>query len=102
MSPAQATEAIRSKARDAKCSIAWTMHAKEQMSARQLLMGDALYVLKEGFVYEPAESASQIGLYKYKIECQTPNSNGRTVRVVAIPSNSCAIKIVTVMWRDES
>jgi hypothetical protein len=30
-----------------------------------------------------------------------PNSGGRTVRIVVIPSMSSEVKIVTVMWKDE-
>jgi hypothetical protein len=71
------------------------------MAARDLLMGDVLHVLKHGFVYDEAERATQIGLFKYKIESATPNCFGRTVRVVVIPSMSSEVKIVTVMWKDE-
>ena len=71
------------------------------MLERDLIMGDALHVLKHGFVYEEAEPAMR-GFFKYKMECNTPNSNGRTVRVVVIPSvNKAAFKIVSVMWADE-
>jgi Domain of unknown function (DUF4258) len=100
LSPAKATEFIRSKV-GPSLGVHWTRHAREQMAARDLLMGDVLHVLKHGFVYDEAEPATQIGLFKYKIESATPNSFGRTVRVVVIPSMSSEVKIVTVMWKDE-
>ena len=100
LSPAKATEAIRSKI-GPTLGVYWTRHAKDQMAARDLLMGDVLYVLKHGFAYEEAERATEIGLFKYQMESVTPNSGGRTVRVVVIPSMSCDVKIVTVMWKDE-
>lgn len=71
------------------------------MAERKLLMGDILHVLKNGYVFEDGQPTTQAGCFKYRIECTTPNSGGRTVRVVLIPSSSDAIKIVTVMWRDE-
>jgi hypothetical protein len=68
---------------------------------RDLLMGDVLHVRKHGFVYEQGERATQAGLFKYQMESITPNSRGRTVRVVVIPSMSSEVKIVTVMRKDE-
>ena len=71
------------------------------MAERDLTMGDLLYVLKNGFVYEPPEQATQPGLWKYKIETRSPNSN-RVVRVVVIPDASKSwAKILTLMWADE-
>lgn len=99
--PAKATELIRANA-GPHLELRWTKHAKEQMANRELLMGDVLHVLKHGFVFEEGQPATQAGCFKYKMESTTPNSGGRTVRVVLIPSSSNAIKIVTVMWRDET
>jgi hypothetical protein len=71
------------------------------MAERDLTMGDLLYVLKNGFVYEPPEQATQPGLWKYKIETRSPNSN-RVVRAVVIPDASKNwAKILTLMWADE-
>lgn len=78
----------------------WTGHAKDQMAERDLIVGDVLHVLKHGFVYEEPEPATQKGCYRYKMECTTPNSHGRTVRIVLIPSDGNAVKVVTVMWKD--
>jgi len=71
------------------------------MQERSLIMADLLHLLKTGFVYQEAEPSSRDGLFKYKIEGPTPNSDGRTVRAVVIPGSGCAMKIVTGMWRDE-
>lgn len=100
-SPGEATKNLREKARG-DVDVCWTKHAKEQMAERDLLMGDVLYVLKNGFVYEEGEPATRPALFKYKMECTTPNSGGRNVRVVLIPSSSTRLKIVTVMWVDEN
>jgi hypothetical protein len=82
--------------------IALTKHAKERMRERDLIMGDILHLLKHGFVFEEAEESTQVGLYKYQMECTTPNSGGRTVVAVVIPYPSALLKLVTVMWKDEA
>lgn len=79
------------------------LHWEEQLEARNLIVGDLLYLLKNGFVYEPGVKSTRPHLYKYEMEYTTPNSHGRTVRVVLIPCASAnTIKIVTIMWRDEA
>lgn len=80
-----------------------TQHAKDRMAERDLIMGDILHVLRNGFVYSDGEAATREGLYKYKMENKSPNSASREVRVVVIPSPTAAqAKIVTVMWVDET
>lgn len=64
-------------------------------------MGDFLHLLKNGFVYDEPEAATRDGYFKYRVEGTTPNSEGRTLRAVVIPSNGCAMKAITIMWRDE-
>ena len=79
-----------------------TDHAQDQMEERGITSVDIMYVLKNGFVYDAAEAATRAGLYKYKINNPTPNSNRREVRLVVIPSpQRPQIKIATVMWADE-
>jgi len=71
------------------------------MAERDLIMGDVIHVLKHGFVLEEGQPSTQTGLFKYRMQCTTPNSGGRLVCVVVIPTQACAVKIVTVMWVDE-
>jgi hypothetical protein len=74
----------------------------QRTAERDLNMGDLLYVLKNGFVYEPPEQATQPGLWKYKIETRSPNSGNRVVRAVVISDVSKIwAKIITLMWADE-
>ena len=63
-------------------------------------MGDVKHVLRRGFVYGEPREATRAGFFKYLIGATTPNSDGRTVGVVVIPDKR-AMKLVTVMWRDE-
>jgi hypothetical protein len=99
--PAQATERIRSIA-NGQFDISYKEHALEQLSERSLIMGDLLFLLKNGFVYANPEEATRKPYWKYQMQCRTPNSKNREVRVVVIPDwNRRQIKIVTVMWADE-
>lgn len=101
-SPADATDALRSLGRDSRLRLTYTVHFTERLVELGLAVGDALYILKHGFVYDTAVPASQPDLYKYRIETRTPNSNNRIVRLVAIlDPKRCWIKPVTVMWVDE-
>jgi hypothetical protein len=100
--PADATEEIRRLARSEDMTLTFTDHSRDQMSDRDLLMGDVLCVLKNGFVYQDHKPSTRKGFYKYRIECQSPNSNSREVGVVLCPdSKKCEIKVITVMWLDE-
>lgn len=99
---ADATDAIRSMGWDAKLTLSYSEHAKERLAERDLITSDILYVLRKGFVYQDPEPATKKGLYKYKMESRTPNSNNRTVRVIIVPNpTNCGIKVITVMWSDE-
>jgi hypothetical protein len=99
--PADATDAIRTIA-GGEFRLNLTRHAREQMSRRGLIVGDVTHVLKTGFVYEEPEATTRGGLYKYQMECPTPNGGARSVRTVVIPHvDPPEIKIVTVMWVDE-
>src|SRR3954465_10219142 len=88
--PAAATRFIRGKSGPA-LGLRYTKHARERMLARGLIVSDVLHIIKYGFVHEEPQQSTREGLYRYKMECVTPNSNGRTVRLVLIPSESCWI-----------
>lgn len=99
--PVQATDRIRKYASSPGFNLWWTDHAKEQLAERGLITGDILYVLKNGFVYNKPEPATRKDLFRYAMECSTPNSGGRAVRAIVIPSlQRTEAKIVTVMWVD--
>lgn len=101
MGPAAATACLRAMV-GPHLELVLTKHSKEQIVARRLLVGDILHVLRYGFVYEKAENSTRAGYYKYQMECTTPNSEVRTVRIVVIPSlKENMIKVVTVMWKDQ-
>ena len=100
--PADATRRIRDKVTPA-LQLMLTRHAKDRLQERDLLISDVLHVLRQGTVYETAEPATRPGLFKYQMERTTPNSNGRSVRLVVIPSpTNATIKVVTIMWVDKN
>ena len=101
--PGVATDKIRNLAARDMCDLAFTRHAKERMLERGLIIGDVFYLLRHGYVYEDPEKTSDLNLWKYRMEASTPNSEGRTVRIVVIPDarKRGALKVVTVMWVDE-
>lgn len=97
-----ATDKIRAYAVRRDLDLNYKKHAKERLAERDLTISDALYVLKYGFVYGDPEPATQPGFFKYSMEGSTPNTGGRSLRVVVIPSPCRAeLKVVTVMWIDE-
>ncbi|HVZ70445.1 MAG TPA: DUF4258 domain-containing protein [Rhizomicrobium sp.] len=101
-SPAQATERIRRIAQEDSFCLTLTGHAEDQMKERGITAIDVMYVLKNGFVYDPPVQATRAGFYRYSMINPTPNSNRREVRVVLIPSIQAAqAKVATVMWADE-
>ncbi len=101
-SPAEATDFIREMAAHIEMSLAFKRHAKEQMDARSIVMGDILYVLKNGFVYDDPLMAKLSGYFRYATECVSPNSGSRKIRLIVIPDyKNCTIKLITVMWVDE-
>lgn len=80
-----ATDNIRAIAAHKSLSLTYTLHAKEQMAERDLIIGDINYVLKHGFVHTDAQPSTREHFYKYRIECRSPNSNNRMVRIFVIP-----------------
>ena len=72
------------------------------MQERDLILDDVLHVLKRGFVYEDGEPSTREGCFTYGMQCKTPNSGRRTVRVVVVPSaKEKEATILSVMWADE-
>lgn len=100
--PGDATTIINRIAKSKMCQFSYTLHARERMDERNLIMSDVLYVLKTGFVYLEPEPSTTDGFFKYKVEGKSPNSGSRHLRVIAVPDpKECQIKAITIMWRNE-
>ena len=102
LKPAEATERVRELGHNPRLTITYSEHFKQRLHERDLIIGDALFLLKRGFIFSAPELASQPGLFKYAMETRTPNSGNRTVRAIIIPDfKSVWVKFVTIMWADE-
>ncbi|MGB0843885.1 MAG: DUF4258 domain-containing protein [Alphaproteobacteria bacterium] len=100
--PRNATDEIRALANDDEMSLILRRHAKERMLERDLIMSDLLHVLKHGFVYASASDSTQEGQYKYAIENNALNGDGRNLRVIVVPViKDKFLNIVSFMWVDE-
>ncbi len=105
LTPSQATECIRQMARHDRLSLAYSGHAKARLAEREILTGDLLVLLRQGFVSCDAEPTANQNVFKYCIDSRTPNSGNRSVRAVVIPYRQNAtpgLRIITVMWVDEA
>ncbi|MBI3703047.1 MAG: DUF4258 domain-containing protein [Rhizobiales bacterium] len=100
--PADAPDEIRRIAKSPTLKLTYREHAIDQIKERDLIVGDVLHALKNGFVYSDAQTTTKSNLFKYLMESKTPNSGNRAIRVVVIPDPSrCWLKVLTVMWVDE-
>lgn len=100
--PAEATDRFRAMAQDPNFDIGFKLHGEDRMVERGIFMPDLLYAIRHGFVYGEAAPTERPGLYRYTILGPTPNSGGRDIKVVLIPSmHKSWAKIITVMWADE-
>lgn len=98
-----ATRILNQLSKDPRLNLAYKLHAQERLQERNIIMSDVLRVLKTGFVLKQPVEATQAGRFKYEIEGKSPNSDGRSIRLIAIPCvQSITIKLVTVMWVDET
>lgn len=97
----EATERLRKCALGEDFTPHWKAHAFDRLLERELIVADALHVLKFGFVFDEPEPSDVEGYFKYSIEAKTPNSDGRVVRLIVVPDGACELKIITIMWKDE-
>lgn len=97
---AEATANINDIARGLYCDLFYTKHAEARMEKRSISTGDVMQILKNGNVYGDTEEATR-GQHKYAVEGRGPNSP-RTIRLIVLAKKPKFIKIITVMWKDES
>lgn len=101
--PADATRCLNALGQIEDVAISFQIHAQERLIERGLLFGDVLHVLKYGFIHLPSEPATRPNFFKYRVTTTTPNSEKRSIALVVIPDpKALAIKLVTVMWQDET
>ena len=65
-------------------------------------MSDVNHILSRGCINEEPEVSTRSGYCKYKICGKSPSSGNREICLIVIPDpHKPAIKIVTVMWKDD-
>ena len=102
LTPAEATLRLNTLGKSLRLDLVFTDHAKERLNERNITTVDILHIIRTGFVFEEPEAVSR-GYYKYAIEGRSPNSGGRTIRLIVIPDvKACGIKLVTIMWKDKT
>ena len=95
-SPAEATRQINECANRGDFELDYVLKIGDAMKARSLITGDLHHLLKTGVVTgEPVESTLE-GYFKYRIEGPTPNSDGKPIAAVVIPSGCHKIKITSL------
>ena len=101
LTPSVTTEKIWTLASGDNANWLTADHYKKQLNQRDIISSDIKHLLRTGYVYAEGTESSVSGLWKYRMEGKTPNSNNRTIAVVVIPDFSDrSIKFVTVFWRD--
>ena len=83
--------------------LAYTVHAKQRIEERDIIISDITYILIRGYIDEEPEESTRAGYCKYKMCGKSPNSNNREICLIIIPDpDKPAIKLVTIMWKDMS
>lgn len=73
------------------------------MDLRDISTFDVLAVLRNGFVHADPVAGNRPGSFVYAMEARIQDHGGRTIRVVvAVDPERTRVKIVTVMFVDES
>ncbi len=99
----QAEKSIHAYAQQsADLELAYTMHAKQRIEERNIIMSDILHILACGHIDDEPKESSRPGYCKYRICGKSPNSGNREICLIVIPDPAkAAIKIITVMWKDQ-
>jgi len=101
LTPSVTTEKIWTLASGDNANWLTADHYKKQLNERDIISSDIKHLLRTGYVYAEGTESLVSGLWKYRMEGKTPNSNNRTIAVVVIPDFSDrSIKFVIAFWRD--
>jgi len=96
MSPEEATARIREVAQG-EYRLVLTGSVSRALVKGPLIMGDIRCVLSNGEVTAPAEKSSMDGIFKYLMECRTPNHPNSALKLVVIISKSNLIKVCAIL-----
>lgn len=93
LTPEMATRLIRERSRDS-ANILLTLHAQEQMLARDIIAPDVFRILRDGEVLQqPVQDGEE---WKAIMELRMPG--GRDAATVTVIAQGGRLRVVTVMW----
>jgi len=95
LSADMATRSIRDRAA-VSANVALTLHAQEQMAARDIIAPEVYRILREGEVHE--SPVQEGGEWKAIMELRMPG--GRDAASVTVLAEGDRLVVVTVMWRE--
>ena len=93
-------EVIRRIARNDSKSVAFTVHAREQMVARSISIRDVFRALEMGDPEGPIEPGDKPGHTKVMVRFQPRGARAMCVVTVLVEPDERLV-IVTTMWRDK-
>ncbi len=95
LTPEMATQRIRERASNS-ANVQLTLHAQEQMEARDIIAPEVFRILREGAVQDdPVQEGDE---WKATMELRMPG--GRDAATVTVLAAGDRLRVVTVMWKD--
>lgn len=95
LTPKMATRLIRERSRDS-ANVLLTLHAQEQMQARDIIAPEVFRILRNGEVLQqPVQEGEE---WKAIMELRMPG--GRDAATVTVIGQGERLRVVTVMWLD--
>jgi hypothetical protein len=95
LTPQMATQRIRERAANS-ANVLLTLHAQEQMAARDIIAPEVFRILREGAVRgSPVQEGDE---WRAIMELRMPG--GRDAATVTVLAAGDRLRVVTVMWKD--
>lgn len=95
LTPQMATRRIRERAANS-AHVLLTLHAQEQMQARDIIAPELFRILREGTVRDPPVREGEE--WRAVMELRMPG--GRDAATVTVLASGQVLRVITVMWRD--
>ena len=95
LTPQTATQRIRERATNS-ANVLLTLHAQEQMAARDIIAPEVFRILREGTVRD--SPISEGDEWRAIMELRMPG--GRDAATVTVLAEGDRLRVVTVMWKD--
>jgi hypothetical protein len=94
LEPEEATARIHEIANSCRVNLKDTVSA---VLGDGLIMSDILHALRNGEVTAPGVKSTMCGIFKYVIECRTPNHPDSSLKLAIIISKSNWVKVCEIL-----